>query len=47
MSGGRFLVELNEVNTAEKIMKIRGILKEGNNFWEENVYADNNKSELL
>lgn len=47
MSGGRFLVGLKEVNTAEKILKIRSLLKEGINFWEEDLYADNNKSELV
>ena len=47
MSGGRFLVGLKEVNTAEKILKIRSLVKEDINFWEENLYADNNKSELL
>ena len=47
MSGGRFLVGLKEVNNAEKILKIRSLLKEGIHFWEENLNVDNNKSEFL
>ena len=34
MSGGRFLVGLREVNSSEKILKIRSLLKENINFWE-------------
>ena len=47
MNGGRFLVGLKEVNTSEKILKIRSLIKEGIIFWEENLYADNSKRELV
>ena len=47
MSGGRFLVGLKEVNNAEKILKIRSLLKESINFWEENLNVEDNKSEYL
>ena len=47
MSGGRFLVGLKEVNNAEKILKIRSLLKEGIHFWEENLNVEDNKSEYL
>ena len=42
MSGGRFLVSLLEVSNSERILKLRSILKEDINFWEEDVtvYVD-------
>ena len=40
MSGGRFLVSLLEVSNSERILKLRSILKEGINFWEEDVTLD-------
>ena len=37
MSGGRFLVELTEVNNSERILACRALLKAGVNFWEEGL----------
>ena len=42
MSGGRFLVGLREVNTSERILAIKSLLKESISFWEEDVYPDSN-----
>ena len=35
MNGDRLLVGLKEVNTAKRVLKIRSLLKEGINLWEE------------
>ena len=40
MSGGRFLESLLEVSNSERILKLRSILEEGINFWEEDVTLD-------
>ena len=45
MSGGRFLVGLREVNSSEKILKIRSLLKENINFWEEDLQMEVNQSD--
>ena len=45
MSGGRFLVALGEVNSSEKILKIRSLLKENINFWEEDLSISTNSDE--
>ena len=45
MSGGRFLVALREVNSSEKILKIRSLLKENINFWEEDLSISTNSDE--
>ena len=37
MSGGRFLVGLREVNTSEKIIKMKSLLKEDILFWEKDI----------
>ena len=37
MSGGRFLVSLVEVKNSERILACRSLLKEGINFWTENL----------
>ena len=47
MSGGRFLVNLREVNNSEKILKMSIFLKNIMNFGDENVYINNNISELV
>ena len=47
MSGGRFLVSLREVNNSEKILKMSIFLKNIMNFGDENVYINNNISELV
>ena len=44
MSGGRFLVGLREVNSSEKILKIKSLLKEEINFWEEDLHLEKNES---
>ena len=41
MSGGRFLVSLREVNNLRKILTLNSIIKTNQNFWEENIYAEN------
>ena len=38
MSGGRFLVSLREVQSSEKILLIRSMIKEDINFWEEDIF---------
>ena len=37
MSRGRFLVSLLEVSNSENILALRSLLKEGINFWEEDL----------
>ena len=37
MSGGRFLVSLREVQTSERILQCRSLIKAGINFWKENL----------
>ena len=37
MSGGRFLVNLREVKSSEKIFLIRYLIKENINFWDEDI----------
>ena len=39
MSVGRFLVGLREVNTSERILTIKSLLKESISFWEEDVVS--------
>ena len=43
MSGGRFLVELREVTSSEKIIKIKSLLKEDLDI--DNVKVDNTNDE--
>ena len=47
MSGGRFLVGLREVNSSEKILKIRSLLTENINFWEEDLQIEVNQSDAV
>ena len=47
MSGGRFLVSLREVNTSEKILALNSILKEDINFWEEDIYVQDETKEII
>ena len=47
MSGGRFLVGLREVNSSEKILKIRGLLKENINLLEEDLQIEVNQSDAV
>ena len=37
MSGGRFLVSLREVQSSERILQCRALIKAGINFWEEEL----------
>ena len=37
MSGGKFLVSLREVLNCERILRCRFFIKEGINFWEEDI----------
>ena len=47
MSGGRFLVGLRKVNSSEKVLKIRSLLKENINFWEEDLQIEVNQSDAV
>ena len=47
MSGGRFLVGLREVNSSENFFKIRSLLKENINFWEEDLQIEVNQSDAV
>ena len=47
MSGGRLLVGLIEVNSSEKILKIRSLLKVNINFWEEDLQIEVNQSDAV
>ena len=41
ISAGRFLVSLREVKNSEKFLKISSIVKENINFWEEEIFINN------
>ena len=41
MSGGRFLVSLTEVNNSQRILLLTSVIKENINFWENDLYVDN------
>ena len=47
MSGGRFLVSLEEVTNSEKFLKINSIVKENVNFWEEDIFINNDLKETV
>ena len=47
MNGGRFLVSLKDVNNSDKILRIRSLLKENINFWEENLLNKGDYNALL
>ena len=47
MSGGRFLVSLEEVTNSEKFLKINSIVKENVNFWEEDIFINNDLQETF
>ena len=47
MSGGRFLVELHEVQCSERIFVIKSLLKESICVWHEDVQSDENNAELI
>ena len=47
MSGGRFLVSLEEVTNSEKFLKINSIVKEIVNVWEEDIFINNDLKETV
>ena len=47
MSGGRFLVSLEEVTNSENFLKINSIVKENVNFWEEDIFINNDLQETF
>ena len=48
MSGGRFLVRLREVTNSEnKFLKISSFVKENINFWEEDIFINNDLKETV
>ena len=46
MSGGRFLVGLREVESSEKILQIKSLMKEDINYWELNLKPECNQDLL-
>ena len=47
MSGGRFLVSLEEVTNSENFLKMNSIVKENVNFWEEDIFINNDLKETV
>ena len=47
MSGGRFLVGLREVTNSEKILEISSFVKKNINFWEEDIFINNDLKETV
>ena len=47
VSGGRFLVGLREVNTSERILAIKSLLKESVFFWKEDIQSTKNQDLAL
>lgn len=47
MSGGRFLVGLREVNTAERILLMKSLLKESVSITDENIHVDSDAENEL
>ena len=51
MSGGRFLVSLRKVESSQKILSIKSLIKENLNFWMEDVQPDSkvktDRSEII
>ena len=41
MNGCRFLVNLREVQSSERILQYRSLFKENINFWEEDLTSEN------
>ena len=47
MSGGRFLVSLREINSSERVLTCRSLLKAGVNYWEEKCEAQCSDAEAI
>ena len=47
MSGGRFLVSLTEVTNSQRILLLTSVIKEEINFWENDLYVDDNQMENI
>ena len=47
MSGGRFLVSLREANNSAKSLALSNILKENINFWEEDIYMEDQTPSII
>ncbi len=47
MSGGRFLVGLQEATNNEQILALKSLLKESISFWQKNICPDSNKDLAL
>ena len=45
-SGGRFLISMKKVNNSEKILAFNSIVNDDINFWEENIYTDDNTDDV-
>ena len=47
MSGGRFLIGLRELETSERILAVKTLLKESVNIWEEDVRKESCNTSLM
>ena len=47
MSGGRFLIGLRELESSERILSISSLIKEGVDFWKEDVRPSNDQTEAI
>ena len=47
MSGERFLVSLEEVTNSENVLTMNSIVKENVNFWEEDIFINNDLKETV
>ena len=47
MSGGRFLIGLRELECSERILSMSSLIKEGIDFWKEDVRPSDNQSEAI
>ena len=47
MSGERFLVRLREVTNSENFLKISSFVKENINFWQEDIFINNDLKETV
>ena len=47
MSGGRFLIALRELESSERILSISSLIKEGIDFWKEDIRPSNDQTEAI
>ena len=47
IGGGRFLVKLRKVKNSENFLRMSSIVKENINFWEEEVFINNDLKETV